>query len=136
MSTNLATLSKRDYTCVCDSRKYYGKNCELMIDICQNETCSMNGHCKNENDSTVCHCYDNFYGKRCEMKTEKLKRTEIVISTASILAIIIIFMFLATFILFDFHSWLIGRRRLQKRTGSSRKSSVFVVKKRYIYYNF
>ena len=80
------------FECFCG--KYYkGQYCESKIDICQNETCSGNGHCEDVNKQAKCKCFSLYLGEKCETKSNELEIIQTVLSTASIVAIIAVFLF-------------------------------------------
>ena len=115
------------------------------VDMCQNETCSSKGSCKSNMTSKYCMCYEGYFGDHCEYETEKTKRTEAIISAASILAIIIISVFYLLFILMDLSrcrgsrtirsNRFLSRRHLRLR-DLERKQSDACIPQRLVYYNF
>jgi hypothetical protein len=99
------------YTCECSSA-YIGMNCEERIDFCQNETCLK---------SFVCFVDENNMPKcKCEIKSEEKKEIEAVISTASIIAIISLFMIYLLTIVSDLFGLY---QNSKKKTISSPKQS-------------
>jgi hypothetical protein len=56
-----------EYNCRCSSSLYYGPQCQYKIDLCQNQTCSSKGYCKETNENASCKCFPNYSGSECEI---------------------------------------------------------------------
>jgi hypothetical protein len=103
------------YYCECASF-YEGTNCESKKDICQNETCSNNGICKDEKNKPVCECFNLYQGEKCDSQSSELKTIKTVSSIASILAFISIFILYLVVILADITNIFIGKNKKKKKT--------------------
>jgi hypothetical protein len=84
-------IAEQTYTCDCDLKLFFGVNCESLINLCANVTCSDSGFCKvAANNEPVCKCFPLFSGTNCEIKSAVMRAIENCITTASIIAIICI----------------------------------------------
>ena len=72
------------------------------IDLCENEKCSKNGICFDSGNEAKCKCFTYFSGDKCEIESNEINNVKIVISTASIIAIIILVMTYCCMIFSDF----------------------------------
>ena len=107
-----------DFKCYC-KQYFYGKRCELEINLCQNETCSGNGICteikdiKSNNKSVKCNCFgiDSFEGDKCEFKSSKRKTVETAVKTSSIIAICVLISLFCLLISMDIHKYVIMKKR-------------------------
>ncbi|CAF1135651.1 unnamed protein product [Brachionus calyciflorus] len=98
-------LTNKTFLCECSSRNktslYFGKHCEYKGDLCQNETCSGNGVCYEDENKKKCKCFNLYNGLKCENESDEIKLIKAVIRTSSILALVIILLTFLTFILID-----------------------------------
>ncbi|CAF0782179.1 unnamed protein product [Brachionus calyciflorus] len=99
------TFGKK-YSCNClfdinRTSLYYGKNCEYKRNVCQNETCSNNGICYDIKNEAKCKCFSKYHGDKCQEESFEIKAIKFTIRITSIIALIIIFLFLIAFILTD-----------------------------------
>jgi hypothetical protein len=88
------------FSCQCGNL-YYGEYCQFKIDVCENETCSKNGFCKDFNNKPLCVCFALFFGDQCQTQSAELKTIKQTVTGASGVAITIIALFFATFISMD-----------------------------------
>ena len=124
-------MSNNSYSCTCDPY-FTDSNCATKLDVCSSETCSSHGSCADVNNTATCHCYESYFGDKCENEQEALKTEKIVIQTTSIIAIICILMFYLMFIACDIHSWYVGLYR-RRRRRSAEPRNVGIVKYKYVY---
>ena len=115
--TCLFNLSSNSYKCKCDEL-HYGKNCEHKIDICQNETCSNKGICKDDNKQTKCSCYSGYYGSKCELETSERQVIRQVISTTSIIAIAVMILLVFILVLIDISTFISQKNLIKKKLFS------------------
>ncbi|RNA08840.1 neurogenic locus notch -like protein [Brachionus plicatilis] len=92
-----------EYECICSDR-FYGTHCEKMKkDYCTNKTCSGNGICffNQTSEQGECKCFPLYGGNFCQIESSEMKTIRKVISTATIIAIITIFLLFSTIIILD-----------------------------------
>ena len=100
-STNSSSNSTEwGYSCVCGAF-YYGTNCQLKKNVCENETCSGNGNCVDTNNTAVCSCYALYEGTTCEIESSTRQTMKTVTSYTTLIAIICIFLIYALILLSD-----------------------------------
>ena len=81
-------------SCQCpDNGLFYGKNCELRRNLCENRTCSFNGYCTQIQNETQCKCFNGYGGETCQYESISLKLHKSVQSTSTIICIIFICLF-------------------------------------------
>ena len=91
------------FKCAC-SNMFYGDLCQYKVDLCKNRTCSGNGVCmvnSTMQNETYCDCFSLYSGADCEIESDVLKAIKAIISTASILAIIILISFYVLIVIMD-----------------------------------
>ena len=112
------------YNCNC-SKGYHGKNCEFQINYCLDYSCSKNGFCKinTTNQTAYCDCFLDYSGFDCSQVSQKLSVIKKIISTASILAILLLILFFATFIIIDisniFFKIIKPRKKIPNKTSQN-----------------
>jgi hypothetical protein len=120
-----------NYECECVGI-YEGKRCESIKNVCQNETCSKNGYCYNYNQTAMCKCFLDYEGNKCENVTFRLKMVRQVIRLSTILAIIVICLFVLSCICMDFHHFFCEKRvRFMPKNKEKKAHQTFKFK----YYN-
>ena len=113
LNNNLSNFENISFYCKCE-KPYFGKYCEYKIDLCENQTCSYNGNCIELNLSPKCECFSMYDGEYCQYESASLKNIKTAISTASIIAIIIL-IFLYTFvIIMDLLKYIIFKNAKKK----------------------
>ena len=112
-----------EFNCTC-SERFYGTYCEKMKNVCKDITCSGNGVCYyNQNlEIEECRCFSYFSGRNCETESVEIKTIKKIISTATIISIIIIFLLISTFIIIDIISVFINRKN---KVSPKRKRKIF-----------
>lgn len=115
--TCVPTSSNSSYYCECGA-SYYGGNCEQSVDFCElaNETCSGNGYCSSQNAVINCTCFNSFTGEHCQIKSRQLQIKQALISTATIIAIIAIFVFYTIFITMDIMKYSCRKTKIHKKS--------------------
>ena len=105
--TDIMTQNSTLFTCKCGN-VYYGTNCENRIDLCLNSTCvSGQGYCKMTGTATTCKCLNGYEGENCQEKSASLKIQNTIVSTASILAFILIGLFWSFILLMDYLKYFV-----------------------------
>ena len=132
IDTLTATNGTR-FTCAC-TENYYGHFCEQKIDICKNESCSMNGYCTDKNNVPTCECYSLYSGMKCETKSDKLVVITASKKICSIAAIISICLVGVTVIILDLDCCGIKKKAAKKREKSQKEADSF--QKGHVYVNF
>ena len=109
-----------DFKCSCKD-KFYGKRCEMIINLCENETCTNNGVCKilneNEMNETIkCECFgkDQYEGDKCEIKTTSLVVRQTTVKSTYIIAIMILICLYGLMILSDVHNLFFKSKKCGK----------------------
>ncbi|CAF1096594.1 unnamed protein product [Brachionus calyciflorus] len=109
-------LTNKTFLCECSPRNktslYFGKHCEYKDDLCQNETCSGNGVCYEDENKKKCKCFNSYNGLKCENESDEIKLIKAVIFTSSIVALVIILLTFFTFILINL-TYLSKRRNFK-----------------------
>ena len=82
-----------DFECKCPF-PYYGRNCQLKINLCQNMTCSQQGACIVNGITPECKCFTGFLGKNCDQLSQELQTVKMISDIASIIAYIAIGVFI------------------------------------------
>lgn len=109
-------------TYICQCPQYYdGQNCELKLDLCQNETCSNNGNCVDNKNSVSCECYYLYEGAKCSSQSTELKTIKIVSFTSLIIAIIIIVSTYCLFFSCDLSKYCFRKRTLPNHKKAKKK---------------
>lgn len=112
--TCIQNLTSEIFSCNC-GEFYEGVNCEIKKNVCQNETCSKNGNCKDFDNQPKCSCFSLFLGDKCEIESNEKKIVKSVVTTASLIAIIVLTLFCLSCICCDLLSLCgFGKNRLQK----------------------
>ncbi|CAF0962041.1 unnamed protein product [Brachionus calyciflorus] len=95
-ATCIDEIESKKYNCECvndpetNSQIYYGQNCQFKIDVCENETCSGNGNCKDFENRPQCECFYLFNGTRCEFESLEMVGIKKVMTITSIVAICVL----------------------------------------------
>ena len=110
---NITDISSPTYFCEC-SKYFEGSFCQNKIDLCQNKTCSNKGYCIDVNNKPVCSCHYLYEGDDCEIESTTLKTVKKVISTASIIAFLLLCIFYSIFILSDISNIFIRKKKKVK----------------------
>jgi lipopolysaccharide/colanic/teichoic acid biosynthesis glycosyltransferase len=119
-------MNTSSYYCECD-RYYYGRNCEQKINICENETCSNHGICKDINHEAKCECFKSYSGDKCEIESDEKKTIEKVVSTATIIAIITIISLFLLVLAVDILNCVLFKRK----KNSSNKKKIVIYRLKY-----
>ena len=110
--TNNNTL----YMCECDLT-FFGNNCEKQINICANSSCIQDqGYCivnKTFSNKMQCKCYSDYFGDNCELYSSSLRVRKIVITLASVIAIVTLGVFACTIISIDLFKLYIKKTTLK-----------------------
>jgi hypothetical protein len=104
---------------------FFGMNCENKRDLCVNLTCVKNqGYCKVTGIIATCVCLNGYIGEDCGEKSSALKTQNTIVSFTSILAFIIIGLFLALVLFMDFLKYFVMEKidRNKKRQVVKKKS--------------
>ena len=111
------------FTCTCQSI-FYGTYCENKVDLCLNSSCVKNqGKCFMNGTEALCSCFQGYAGLNCESLSESLKVTKTLISLASILAFVILSLFVFGVILMDcLKYFVIKDKRIRKDHRDNKKS--------------
>lgn len=108
--TCFQNLTTGTFNCNCGDF-YEGIYCHIKKDVCKNETCSNNGNCEDLNNQAICSCFSMYLGNKCEIESNEKKVIKSVVSTASIIAILILVFFYLTFVCCDLFTFFgFGRR--------------------------
>ena len=99
-----------DFNCTCDPKSiYYGRNCELKLNICQNVTCSQKGICYINNTNNYyyyCKCFIGYTGQSCQFESNQAKTIKTINNMSAYISIIIIVAFFISILLLDLcHYW-------------------------------
>ena len=91
--------------------------------MCENETCSDHGYCKDVDHKATCQCFGMYKGEKCEFETQEKKAIKNVVSSASIIAIVIIISFYALIIISDLMNIIckIGEPKRKKSRSIEKK---------------
>jgi hypothetical protein len=92
-----------------------GPKCEYKIDVCENETCSNNGYCRDVNHLPVCECFYMYSGNRCEIESAQKRAYQVIISTSSIIAVSTVVAFYCLMLLNDVVSCLTNKASKTKK---------------------
>jgi hypothetical protein len=79
------SLDLTSFTCQCpEGSPYYGQNCEKIINLCGNVTCSFHGYCIQSQNEIKCKCFKGFNGDTCDIELNSSKAVKYVqwLSTA------------------------------------------------------
>ncbi len=72
--TCINSLDLTSSSCQCPQNgPFYGQYCEIMRNLCVNETCSSHGYCKQTQSETKCKCFNGYEGDKCEIESNSLK---------------------------------------------------------------
>lgn len=89
------------FICQCQSI-YFGTFCENQLNLCFNSSCVIKqSKCVQNGSNTFCICFKGYTGVNCDSLTESLKVTKALISLSSILAFIILGLFVLCVISMD-----------------------------------
>jgi hypothetical protein len=117
-------VSTNDYLCICENL-FYGNRCQFKFDLCKNKSCSFNGFCMDIGQDSKCQCYLFYSGINCEIQSDYLKFIKAIISTATIIAFIVIAMFICVILFSDGINFSQGKYSLTNslniNTGKNRK---------------
>ena len=96
------------FTCTCQD-KFRGDRCEIIsLDaLCANFTCSSYGYCdiNAQTYEASCKCYSGYSGVQCEIESQNIKSIKSAITSASIIAILILISFYLLIILLDLSNY-------------------------------
>ena len=122
------------FKCLC-IYPYTGRQCELKINVCENETCSGNGYCFDNSSQPTCQCFMNYLGDKCSTMTRQLKIIKQVTSVTAVLAIVILSLFGVVFLAMDISSFSSKSLKVKKRQIKQDISSEKKTKVKHIYKN-
>ena len=108
--SNLTNFENNSFYCEC-KKNYYGEYCESAIDLCENQTCSYNGNCIELNLSQKCKCFSLYEGEYCQYESASLKNIKMVITTASIIAILTLISLYLFMVIMDLTKYLIFKKK-------------------------
>jgi len=57
-----------DFECKCEY-PWYGRYCELKINVCENTTCNRQGICYSNLTEPICKCFTGYTGDNCEIQS-------------------------------------------------------------------
>jgi len=109
------TNNQTSFQCNCPSL-FYGIYCENKIDLCQNSSICFNnqGYCKLNGSQPVCICIMGYSGVNCEILSTFLVVRKFVLTTASIIAIIVITCYIFTIIGFDLTKYFLIKQPVKR----------------------
>ena len=116
MCSNIFSQNSSSFTCECNSL-YYGTYCEKQKNLCVNSTCNTNqGYCKMNGSMTTCVCFYGYFGVDCDETSGSLKTRNTIVSVTSILAIIILALFVCFIFLMDYLKYFVFKDKRVKET--------------------
>ena len=117
------SLNLTSFSCTCpEGGPFYGQYCENMINLCENETCSMHGYCTQIQSEIQCKCYNGFEGENCEIESSSVKAVKNVQWTTTIIAILFLALFWIVIISNDLLNFFkIGHKRVDINEWKSEK---------------
>jgi hypothetical protein len=103
-----------DFVCDCKNN-YYGDFCEKSVNQCENSTCTLNqGLCfvNSSTNNASCKCFQYYSGENCEIYSNYMVYRKVIISIASVLAIIIISSFIILILSNDFFKYFLMKTKV------------------------
>ena len=70
LNDGMCTDLVNNYTCKCQPG-YRGRNCEIDIDYCEENSCQNGGNCSELEAGYQCHCAAGFTGKNCSVNIDE-----------------------------------------------------------------
>jgi len=118
------SLDITSFTCQCpENGPYYGQYCENIKNLCENVTCSLHGHCIQNQTDTQCKCFNGYEGDKCEIEGNPVKLLKNVQWTTTIICIICIFTFWLLVIGSDILNYVkIGSQHIDRNEWRNEKS--------------
>ena len=90
-----------DFDCKCEY-PWYGRHCELKINLCENMTCSKQGICYSNLTLPMCKCFPGYSGTNCEIKSQEMEFIQIINNTyAVVLYVLFILLFMFIILLLE-----------------------------------
>jgi hypothetical protein len=90
-----------DFNCECEY-PWYGRHCELKINLCENITCSKQGICYSNLTLPLCKCFSGYSGTNCEIKSQEMKFIQMINNTyAVVLYVLFILLFMFIILLLE-----------------------------------
>ena len=130
-------LNNGSIVCHC-AAGWQGEHCQTQIDHCTNVTCENRAICRSLPYDYLCECLnDNYSGRFCEIKTQRLVTRQVISRSWAYVAILIMLMEALFIIILDVLKYGFGidpiRKKIEKRRPkvSSRAPIYF----RFIYVN-
>lgn len=103
------------FSCECKNN-YFGVYCENRMNICDNTTCNGQGYCfiNSTTNNASCKCFPYYSGEKCEISSTYMKYRRVVITLATILAIITITAFIVFVLSMDYFKYFLNTNPLKK----------------------
>jgi len=108
-----------DFDCKCEY-PWYGRHCELKINLCENMTCSKQGICYSNLTLPMCKCFPGYSGTNCEIKSEEMKIKQIISNGAVAASILFFLMFTILIIFLD----CVNRKKFKKFLSKKKQNRI------------
>ena len=113
MCTNMHIPPMNTSTFNCECREgFYGSFCEYKLDVCANFTACVEkqGYCITNVSEPLCKCFQGYSGQDCEILSNHLIFVKLIISLATILAIVCFCVFVVVILFMDFLKYLVMKK--------------------------
>ena len=126
--SNIFDTNSSSFKCNCNS-SFFGTNCQNIKDLCANLTCIKDqGYCqinyKDLNPTAWCFCLNGYLGDGCSQKSLALQVHNIVVSVATILAIVIVTLFCAFVLFMDYLKYFVIKDKSVRKRKKKKKKAV------------